>query len=143
MFARDRRLKSELFTLAVIHETLPAMLDIRVIREQADEVKVRLKARGGDHWKLIDEVLACDTARRAAETAAQALKATINANSKQIGISRSKGEDTTFLQEDVKRLKEEIVRHETDAEDAGSKQNDLLLNIPNLPHAECPVGDSE
>ena len=43
------------------------MLDIKVIREQAEEVKARLKARGGEHWKLIDEVLACDEARRAAE----------------------------------------------------------------------------
>jgi seryl-tRNA synthetase len=119
------------------------MLDIKVIREQADEVKARLKARGGDHWKLIDEVLACDEARRAAETAAQALKATINTNSKQIGINKSKGEDTTFLQEDVKRLKEEIVVHQSDAETASTQQTELLLNIPNLPHTECPVGDSE
>lgn len=119
------------------------MLDIRIIRENAEEVRERLKKRGGDHWKLIDEVLACDEARRAAETAAQALKATVNANSKQIGISKSKGEDTTSLQEDVKRLKEEIVMHEVGAETAGARQVELLLNIPNLPHADCPVGDSE
>lgn len=121
----------------------PDMLDIRIIRENAEEVRERLKKRGGDHWKLIDEVLACDEARRAAETAAQALKATVNANSKQIGISKSKGEDTTSLQEDVKRLKEEIVMHEVGAETAGARQVELLLNIPNLPHADCPVGDSE
>lgn len=119
------------------------MLDIRIIRENAEEVRERLKKRGGDHWKLIDEVLACDESRRAAETAAQALKATVNANSKQIGISKSKGEDTTVLQEDVKRLKEEIVTHEADAETAGARQVELLMNIPNLPHADCPVGDSE
>jgi seryl-tRNA synthetase len=119
------------------------MLDIRIIRENAEEVRERLKKRGGDHWKLIDEVLACDEARRAAETAAQALKATVNANSKQIGISKSNGEDTTSLQEDVKRLKEEIVMHEVGAETAGARQVELLLNIPNLPHADCPVGDSE
>ncbi len=119
------------------------MLDIRVIRDQAEEVKERLKARGGEHWKLIDEVLSCDEARRAAETAAQALKATINANSKQIGIARSKGEDTTALQEDVKKLKEEIISHQEAAEAASAKQTELLLNIPNLPHENCPVGDTE
>lgn len=119
------------------------MLDIRIIREKAEEVKARLKNRGGDHWKLIDEVLACDEARRAAETAEQALKATINANSAQIGISKKKGEDTTLLQEDVKRLKIEIITHSENAVAASAKQNDLLLNIPNLPHENCPVGDSE
>jgi len=119
------------------------MLDIRVIREKADEVRERLKARGGEHWKLIDEVLACDEARRAAETAEQALKATVNANSAQIGINKKNGEDTTSLQEDVKRLKKEIVVHSEDAEAASAKQTELLLNIPNLPHEKCPVGDSE
>ena len=98
------------------------MLDIRVIREKADEVRERLKARGGEHWKLIDEVLACDEARRAAETAEQALKATVNASSAQIGINKKNGEDTTSLQEDVKRLKKEIVIHSEDAEAASLRQ---------------------
>ena len=74
MFSRSYVLKSELFTPAAIRESARAMLDIRVIREQADEVRTRLKARGGDHWKLIDEVLACDEARRAAETSKQELQ---------------------------------------------------------------------
>lgn len=106
-------------------------------------MRERLKARGGEHWKLIDEVLACDEARRAAETAEQALKATVNARSAQIGINKRNGEDTTSLQEDVKRLKKEIVVHSEDAEAASAKQTELLLNIPNLPHEKCPVGDSE
>lgn len=106
-------------------------------------MRERLKARGGEHWKLIDEVLACDEARRAAETAEQALKATVNASSAQIGINKKNGEDTTSLQEDVKRLKKEIVIHSEDAEAASLRQTELLLNIPNLPHEKCPVGDSE
>ena len=32
------------------------MLDIREIREHTDAVRERLKARGGNHWTLIDEV---------------------------------------------------------------------------------------
>ncbi|RYD19498.1 MAG: hypothetical protein EOP88_18760, partial [Verrucomicrobiaceae bacterium] len=38
------------------------MLDIRVIRDNPAAVQERLKLRGGDHWKLIDDVLACDEA---------------------------------------------------------------------------------
>src|SRR5690606_5784222 len=77
----------------LIRETPPAMLDIKVIREQAEEVKARLKARGGEHWKLIDEVLACDEARRAAETSKQELQNKRKTTSKQIGMMKSKGED--------------------------------------------------
>ena len=50
-------------------ESSPAMLDIRVIRENPDFVKERLKTRGGDHWKLVDEVIACDETRRASKRA--------------------------------------------------------------------------
>ena len=50
------------------------MLDIRVIRENPAAVQDRLKTRGGDHWKLVDEVIACDEARRALETSKQHLQ---------------------------------------------------------------------
>ncbi|MEY4569402.1 MAG: Seryl-tRNA synthetase N-terminal domain, partial [Verrucomicrobiota bacterium] len=35
------------------------MLDIRVIRDNPAAVQDRLKTRGGDHWKLVQKVLAC------------------------------------------------------------------------------------
>lgn len=143
MFERQRLLKSELFTPAVIRESEPAMLDIRVIREQAEEVKTRLKARGGDHWKLIDEVLACDVERRAAETAKQELQNKRKTISKQIGMMKAKGEDSSAIEAEVRSINDEISKHDSEAEAASTKQTELLLNIPNLPHAECPVGDSE
>ncbi|MFZ9938587.1 MAG: hypothetical protein ACO3JG_16240, partial [Luteolibacter sp.] len=49
-------------------ESRPAMLDIRVIRENPAAVTERLKQRGGDHWKLVDAVLGCDETRRRPET---------------------------------------------------------------------------
>lgn len=67
------------------------MLDIRVIRENPEEVKARLKPRSGDAWKLVDDVLACDEARRNAETEKQALQSERNATSKQIGMLKKKG----------------------------------------------------
>ena len=119
------------------------MLDIRVIRERAEEVRERLKARGGEHWKLIDEVLACDEARRAAETTKQELQNQRKTTSKQIGQMKAKGEDSSAIEAEVRAINEEISKHDTGAEAASAKQTELLLNIPNLPHANCPVGDSE
>lgn len=119
------------------------MLDIKIIRENAEDVKTRLKARGGDHWKLIDEVLACDESRRAAETSKQELQAKRKSTSKQIGMMKSKGEDSSAVEAEVRSINEEIAKFDTLAEEATAKQIDLLLNIPNLPHAACPVGDNE
>ena len=119
------------------------MLDIRIIRENAEDVKTRLKTRGGDHWKLIDEVLACDESRRAAETSKQELQAKRKSTSKQIGMMKSKGEDSSVVEAEVRAINEEIAKFDTLAEETTAKQNDLLLNIPNLPHEACPIGDNE
>ncbi len=119
------------------------MLDIREIRENPDAVRDRLKLRGGDTWKLIDEVLACDETRRRAETDKQALQSQRKQISKQIGMLKSKGEDSSAVEAEVRAIKERIESLDAEADQAGARQTDLLLNIPNLPHAACPVGEDE
>jgi seryl-tRNA synthetase len=119
------------------------MLDIRVIRENPALVQERLKARGGDHWKLVDEVLSCDESRRAAETAKQNFQASRKTISKQIGGLKGQGIDTTDLETEVRGINEKIVDLDAEAEAATQRQNDLLLNIPNLTHEACPVGSDE
>ncbi len=121
----------------------PAMLDIRVIREQPATVQDRVKLRGGDHWKLVDEVLACDEARRRTETEKQTLQAQRKQISKQIGILKSKGEDTSPIEAEVRGINEAIAKLDAEAEAAAARQSDILLNIPNLPHPACPVGSDE
>jgi seryl-tRNA synthetase len=119
------------------------MLDIRVIREQPANVQDRVKLRGGDHWKLVDEVLACDEARRRTETEKQTLQSQRKQISKQIGILKSKGEDTSPIETEVRGINEAIAKLDAEAETAATKQADLLLNLPNLPHEGCPVGSDE
>jgi seryl-tRNA synthetase len=119
------------------------MLDIRVIRENPAAVQERLKPRGGDHWKLIDDVLACDESRRRAETEKQKLQADRKNISKQIGMLKGKGEDTSAIEAQVRGINEQIAALDVEAEAAAAKQADLLLNIPNLPHDACPAGSDE
>lgn len=119
------------------------MLDIREIRENPDAVRERLKARGGDHWTLIDEVLACDEARRKAETEKQALQSQRKTISKQIGMLKSKGEDSSAVEAEVHAIKGKIEALDTEGETAAARQSELLLNIPNLPHSDCPLGADE
>ena len=119
------------------------MLDIRVIRENAPAIQERLKLRGGDHWKLVDAVLACDEKRRKAETEKQQLQNSRKTISKQIGMLKGKGEDTAAIEAEVRGINEQIVALDAVAEDAASEQADLLLNIPNLTHDACPVGSDE
>ena len=119
------------------------MLDIREIRENTDAIRERLKARGGDHWTLIDEVLACDETRRKAETEKQQLQSQRKTTSKQIGMLKAKGEDTSAIEAEVRGINEAIATIDAEAESAAAKQSELLLNIPNVPHEGCPVGADE
>jgi seryl-tRNA synthetase len=116
------------------------MLDIRLIREQPDLVKSRLATRGGGDQLKIDEVLAVDAERRRLETALQQCNADRKRLSKEVGGERSRGEDSAALEERVRQIGDEtaaLVRQTAAAEE---RQRDLLLNIPNLPHAGAPIG---
>jgi seryl-tRNA synthetase len=119
------------------------MLDIRVIRENPAAVEERLKSRGGDHWKLVAAVLACDEARRKSETDKQQLQSQRKTISKQIGMLKAKGEDTSSIEAEVRAINEQITALDVRAEDAAAEQTELLLNIPNLTHDACPAGSDE
>jgi seryl-tRNA synthetase len=118
------------------------MLDIRLIREKPDFVRERLATRGGGDEARIDEVLRLDLVVRKAQTELQKLYAERNRLSKEIGVLRGKGESATDL---IRRVNENaalINRREQELAADGSEilQQDLLLEIPNLPHANVPLG---
>src|SRR5881398_2631768 len=116
------------------------MLDIRLIREKADFVRARLTTRGSGDETKIDEVLRVDVERRKVETALQQLNADRKRLSKEIGGKKSRGESTNELQERVRQIGEQIVDLNARATAAEEEQNNLLLQIANVPHASVPIG---
>lgn len=118
------------------------MLDIRLIRETPDLVRQRLAHRGGDHAVLVDEVLAIDARRRAAETERQKLQGDRNRISKDIGIAKKNGQDTSAIEAEVRGIGARIDEIGRAADSDEARQRDLLLSLPNLPHEACPVGNS-
>ena len=118
------------------------MLDIRLVREQPALVKSRLATRGGEDAARIDQVLEVDAERRKMETALQRCNADRKRLSKEIGLARSRGENSSALEEQVRQIGDEIAELVKQTTLAEEKQRDLLLNIPNLPHPNAPVGKS-
>ena len=116
------------------------MLDIRLIREQPEFVKSRLATRGGDDQFKVDELLAVDAERRKLETALQQCNADRKRLSKEIGGARSRGENSAALEERVRQIGDETAELVRQTAVAEERQRDLLLNIPNLPHANAPIG---
>ncbi|MDP4939628.1 MAG: serine--tRNA ligase, partial [Verrucomicrobiales bacterium] len=119
------------------------MLDIRQLREDPEAIKTRLKARGGEAWILIDEILSCDEKRRAGETEKQQLQSDRNRISKEIGALRKEGKDASAIESRVREIGERIKAIGEEADTAEARQIELLLQVPNLPHADCPVGSDE
>jgi seryl-tRNA synthetase len=118
------------------------MLDIRLIRDNPQDVKNRLATRGGEPAASIDDVLACDETRRHAETEKQRLQGERNRLSKEIGAAKKAGRDTADLETRVRTSAADLHRWELAADQADARQRDLLLHIPNLPHDHCPHGTS-
>src|SRR2546427_1353713 len=117
-----------------------AMLDIRLIREKPDFVRERLATRGAGDEAKIDEVLRVDAERRKVETALQQLHADRNRLSKEIGGKKLRSEATDELQERVRQIGEQIVDLNARATAAEEEQNNLLLQMANVPHASVPIG---
>ena len=119
------------------------MLDIKLLREDPEAFKTRLRTRGGDSYELIDQLVKCDEIRRRGETEKQSLQSERNTQSKQIGAKKKAGEDTTEIEAAVRDIGSKLKALTNEVEAADARQRDLLLHIPNAPHADCPVGDDE
>ncbi len=116
------------------------MLDIRLIRENPTFVKERLATRGGGAESMIDEILDCDKERRALETRLQQLNADRKRISKEIGMRKGKGESTTDLEDQVRGFGDDIALLNQKTAEADTKQRDLLLQLPNIPHEKAIIG---
>lgn len=121
------------------------MLDIKAIREDSAAIKERLATRGGEAHLLIDEVLVCDASRRKAETDMQSFLSQRKTLSKQIGslMGQGKADEAESIKEEVGKIAEQIAELDAISEKASSRQTELLMSIPNIPYADCPVGADE
>ncbi len=116
------------------------MLDIRLIREKPDFVRERLATRGAGDEAKIDEGLRVDAERRKLETALQQLNADRKRLSKEIGGKKSRGETTDEVEQHVRQIGEQIAELNARATVVEEEQNNLLLQIANLPHESVPTG---
>lgn len=119
------------------------MLDIELIRRNPAQVKDRLALRDRELTSLVDAVLQLDAKRRSLLRELEALRAERNAKSKQVGAFKRAGQDTTLVEEEVRKIKQQIERYEEELSLVESQLREALLRIPNLPHESVPAGADE
>jgi seryl-tRNA synthetase len=138
------------------------MLDLKLIREQPDNVKAGLQARNVDAT-VIDDVLALDAEWRGHKTAAEEAQASLNKANKAFGPwmgARKKNPSTAAPKELVELLGEVPADPESAKKQLGKlgdrqselaaqadevlrRIEDILLHVPNLPLPQTPQGESE
>ncbi len=117
------------------------MLDIKLIRENPDKINELLKRRNPE--LSINEVLDIDVERRKIQTQVDELRAKRKNDSQKIGIMKKNGENTDDVQEEVRKLGDDIKHLEENLSELDNKQRDILLHIPNIPDETTPIGLSE
>ena len=117
------------------------MLDIKLIRENPEKINELLKRRNPD--LSVDEVIEIDVERRKIQARADELRAKRKAESQKIGELKKKGENTDAIQEDVRKIGDDIKQLEDEQSVLDERQRDLLLHIPNIPDETTPIGTSE
>lgn len=119
------------------------MLDIKFVRENPEKVKAAVRSRNGNLDALIDELLEIDNKRRELNAKTESMKAEQNAASKQIPRLKKEGGDTTEIMQRMKQLSDGIKEISGELNDLASKQKQMILNIPNIPHESVPIGKDD
>ena len=122
------------------------MLDLKFVRENPDIVKQNIKNKFQDQkLPLVDEVIALDAERRAAQQEADQLRSEKNKISKQIGalMAQGKKEEAETVKKqvaaDAKKLEELSVKEK----ELDEKVTKIMMTIPNIIDPSVPIGKND
>ncbi|WP_068827803.1 serine--tRNA ligase [Pseudomonas sp. BMS12] len=117
------------------------MLDSKLVRGQLEEVAARLATRG---FQLdVARFEALESQRKSVQTRTEQLQAERNSRSKSIGQAKARGEDIAPLLAEVDKMGSDLEAGKRELDAIQTELDNLLLNIPNLPHESVPVGADE
>jgi seryl-tRNA synthetase len=117
------------------------MIDIQLLRKDIDAVAARLAQR--KFILDVDGFNRLENERKAIQTRTEELQSRRNTLSKQIGVLKGKGEDTSAVMAEVGQLGDELKRSEVSLLDVQTAMSAFLQVIPNLPHESVPAGQDE
>jgi seryl-tRNA synthetase len=121
------------------------MLQLQAIREDKEQIVEALKKRNIEALPLIENVLQLDEKRRSLQTRLDNTLAESNSLSKEIGVLYKSGKaaEANLLKERTGSLKEESKELNEELNAAAADLQNLLYQIPNVPHVSVPAGSTE
>ena len=120
------------------------MLQIGFIRDHKDEVIRRLAVKNFKAEEIISQIISLDEKRRETQKNLDDGLAEANAAAKEIGALYQKGlaSEAGALKEKTARIKEQTRELSLVLDEITSQMNDLLVQLPNLPHSSVKPGHS-
>jgi seryl-tRNA synthetase len=120
------------------------MLDITLLRKDLASVVALLEKRKSPQ-PYLDVALfqSLEGERKTLQTRTEELQAKRNSLSKQIGMLKGKGEDTSAVMAEVAGLADELKASGDRLEAIQAELSVMLMSVPNLPHASVPEGADE
>ena len=121
-----------------------AMLDITLLRKDLAHVITGLEKRKSPQPFLdVDRFTALESERKTIQTRTEELQAQRNSLSKQIGHLKAKGQDTATVMAEVGGLGDALKASAERLDVIQAELSAMLMNVPNLPQPEVPVGADE
>ncbi|HTY13158.1 MAG TPA: serine--tRNA ligase [Candidatus Omnitrophota bacterium] len=115
------------------------MLDAKLLRKDPEKVRAALNARRAD-TSLVDKFMEVDKKWRAITFEADELKKKRNEYSEKVGQMKRAGQDASALMEETRGIGDRIKGLEEEIRKIDLELDDIILYIPNLPHASTPAG---
>ncbi len=121
------------------------MLTIQFIRDHRESILDRLKIKNFKQPELIDQIISSDDSRRSLQVKTNELQAEMNQLSKEIGMLFKQGETekANGVKEQTTGIKKNLESLEKELQEATKTMNELLVQVPNIPHPSVPPGKAK
>ena len=117
------------------------MLDLQLIRNELNTIAEALEKRGVSLDK--NKIQKFEDKRKTIQIKTEKLQAERNLISKEIGEMKAKGKDTESLLKKVSSIKSQLKKNEEQLTVIQKELNELIITIPNIPHASVPEGSTD
>lgn len=118
------------------------MLDVKVLRSDLQAVKEKLQTRGGA-FESLDNFDALDKKRRQLLVEVEELKSKRNQVSADVAKLKREKQNADHLILEMRQVGERIKELDEEVRVVDTELQEIIVALPNIPHASTPVGASE
>ena len=117
------------------------MIDVKLLRDTPNEVRDSLKSRGYDlnieYFEELDEI------RKVLQVEVEQLQSQRKNLSAEFGKAKASGQDVNDLKSQVDKVNSDLKVKDDKLQNLLADINNFLLDIPNIPRSDVPVGANE